>query len=228
MSKFDTFKEKTGKIIGKIVDGSRITESEKMKPINKSVSTPSQQASVTNEKMEMILQMLAEQEEEVIKLGETAARNDTKINLIYEQLMEQKSTFTTVGSAINEQEDIMKAQLVALKEDNQQCVNQLKDMIAEKGGPDVAVVEDIIKSNMDEVMKQQRTNTLETGRTIMTVKTSLEKDVEQIEDNISNVVKSIMKKSDRKSGVLLVITIMNFLLLVGYIVYELLIKGNFL
>lgn len=223
MSKFDEFKEKTGKIITKIMENGK-REEENAEVLEHSIKQTGKEKNISSEKIETIVNMLKEQEGRVTELAETIVDNDNKINLVYTQLVEQKSVFKSVEEAIDQQEDIMKNQMEVLKEDNKQCMTQLKDIVTVKGESEEEAICDMIKVNSDEMIKQQRTNTLETGRTLMTMKISIEKDIEELKKSLNEAMEMSYKKNNKIHSIILMMTIINIIVVVGYIVFTLIIK----
>ncbi len=104
-------------------------------------------------------------------------------------------------------------QVKVLKEDNRQCATELKAIIEGNGQVD-----------MDGLMSQQRVHTVEMDRMMMSLKTSIEKNIEKSNGIIEKKIEATSGQSKTMVRTTMVITIVNMVCLIGYIVFDLLVR----
>jgi len=102
-------------------------------------------------------------------------------------------------------------QVQVLKEDNRQCATELKAIIEDNGHVD-----------MDGLLNQQRAHTVEMDRMMMSLKTSIEKNIEKSKGVIEKKVEATSGQSRSIIRTTMVITILNTLCLIAYIAFDLL------
>ncbi len=104
-------------------------------------------------------------------------------------------------------------QVKVLKEDNRQCATELKAIIEGNGQVD-----------MDGLMSQQRVHTVEMDRMMMSLKTSIEKNIEKSKAVIEKKVEATSGQNTSMVRTTMVIAIVNTVCLIGYIAFDLLVR----
>ncbi len=235
MSRLNNIIGKTQEVFGKLMEAPTKTtntsqtkaNAPEVKPVTKTVVKPQivvEQDPANAAKLEKVMIILTAQEDMVKSLADTVKANDEKINKVYDQLLNQKSTFDSVSNTIDQQESIMSTQIDALKEDNKQCMTQLKDVIMSKESSEGERIESIMNEAIEGLFSQQKAHTLELNRTIMSLKTSVDESTENTLDAIDKKVGSLLGAGKAIRIWILVITILNFLGLGGYVAYDLFLK----
>lgn len=217
MSRLDNITGMAQKMFGKLVNETKPAEVNKTTKVIEGIDKPKKS---NNE----LKEILVTQEKAIESLTRTVMSNEDKINQIYDQIIGQKSNLDSVQSTISQQENIMVEQIESLKEDNKQCMAQLKETILSQEGNDAEKLDKILQDAIKDLLSLQQAQTKEINRAIMSVKT----EVGSIHGNVTDTVN---KKMDEVSRVgynsriwTLVFVILNFIGLTGYIVYDLLLK----
>lgn len=217
MSRLDDMVGKTREVFDKFVGNNQASPQVKSNaetPASKSEPQPEPQVIIkevlkkdieSKEMLNKVMTLLEAQEALVASLADTVKANDAKLNQGFDQ-----------------QEDAMTDKIAILKEDNKQCMSQLKDVIMTKDNLEVERMEDMMKVSLEGIMAEHKAHTLEVNRTLMSLKTSLEGSVEAKGESILKDIKAISGHGKGVRIMTLIIVILNFLGLAGYIAYDIL------
>lgn len=214
MSRFDNISGMAQKVFGRIVNETKPVET------NKAAVEKNSSKSMADRKLKEVKEILIAQEKVVESLTRTVMANEEKINQIYDQIIGQKDTFDNVQNTISQQEGIMAKQIESLKEDNKQCMTQLKETILSQEGTDTEKLDAMMKEAIKDLLSLQQAQTKEVNRAIMSVKTEVGSIHGNVTETINKQLKEYSKVGSSTRIWILIIAILNFLGLVGYIVYD--------
>ncbi len=220
MAKTNRMQIKPNEVINKIIDQAKAMTVRQSQMGGQEVQQEAQSTAAVEE----MISLLKEQESFLEKLSQTVANNDQKINGVHVQLEQQKSVFDRVAETIDQQESILANQVDSLKEDNRACVTQLKDMMTQNQSFDYDAMEVAFKDTSEALMDQQRSHTVEMDRMLMSIKTSLEKNIEKTKGVLEKKIDLNANQGRSVRSTTLIISIVNLLCLIGYIVYDILLK----
>lgn len=202
-------------LFGRIVEQAKELTSKPVENISESLTNKSlshideHYSLVTNETMEEVLQLLKEQENYLNKLTETVAGNEGEIKVISQHLTQQEE-FLTSG-------------LERLNEDSKIGTSDLKDLIENVNAVDYSVFEEAFKEGSDKLVSQQRAHSVEMDRMMMSLKTSIEKNIEKTKGVLEKKIESTTSQGAVTGRVTMIFTIVNLVCLIGYIIYDVLI-----
>lgn len=215
MSKFNGFEGGLGETISRLLDQAKELSAKPVDNLSEAVSNKSlshidaHYAVSRHEDLETMIKLLKEQEAYISTLTTSIGANDEKMASMQAQLKAQEA--------------ILEGQMNRLKEDNKQCALELKEIINHKDQVEVDydALEEAFKNTGDNLITQQRAHTVEMDRMMMGVKTSIEKEIEKSSHSTAKHMDLTVGTTQKLSKVTLVMTFVNTLLLVGYIVYDL-------
>lgn len=149
-----------------------------------------------------------------------AVAKNEDIEGIVELIKAQEIYFTKLAEVVSQNDskighiEIQLAdQVKVLKADNRQCATELKAIIEGNGQVD-----------MDGLLNQQRVHTVEMDRMMMSLKTSIEKNIEKSKGIIEKKVEVTSGQNTTMVRTTMVITIVNIICLIGYIAFDLLVR----
>lgn len=216
--------EVTQKVFNKIIDKSKELP-DKFKYNKEIVPIVVKKEGNNKEELETIVKMLKSKDHIISELMEVVSNHDEKMNRIYDQLLQQEMVVkdATVAAA-NRQEDSMLTQIGVLKEENKECITELKGMMLNRDSKDIEEFEKIINSYSEDIIRQYKSNSIELDRMLMAMKSGIEKKIDKFNEVINKRIDAIGNKNKKTIVFILIITIINFIGLYGYIAYDLLFK----
>ena len=150
-----------------------------------------------------------------------AVAKNEDIEGIVELIKAQETYFTKLAEVVGQNDSKIghiEAQLAdqveVLKADNRQCATELKAIIKEGSG----------QVDMDSLLSQQRAHTLEMDRMMMSLKTSVEKNIEKSKGVIEKKVEATAGQSKTLVRTTMIVTIVNMICLIGYIAFDLFLR----
>lgn len=201
-------------VIGKLVDQAKELTSKPVENISETLSSKSlshideHYTVAKNEAIEGVVQLLKDQEAQLNRLSEVVSKNDEKM--------------LDMQSKLDHQESILMSQVEDLKEDNRACAIELKEMITSNGQVEVdyEAFEGAFKDTGEDLMNQQRAHTVEMDRMLMSLKTSVEKNIEKTKGVLEKKVETSAAEGKSANKLALIISIINLICLLGFIAYS--------
>lgn len=162
---------------------------------------------IKNETLDELLELIKNQQTQLQQLAEVVKASDGKMDAVEGKL---SGAVDANGRRIITIEEQLAGQVEVLREDNRQCAAELKEMIEGNGQVD-----------MEGLMSQQRAHTVEVDRMLMSLKTSLEKNIEKTRGSLEKQIEASAGKGVGAVRVATIFSILNFLAILGYVVYTL-------
>lgn len=213
MARTNRIQIKPGEVISRLVEQAKELTAKPVDNITETLSSKSldlideHYVVAKNETMDGLVQLLKNQETYLTRLSDVVGDNDSRIAEMQKKL--------------DHQEEILADQVEILKADNRACATELKDIISNNGQVDYDAFEGAFKESGDNLMNQQRAHTVEMDRMLMSLKTSLEKNIEKTKGAIEKKVEISAAAGKSTNKWVLIISIINLICLVGFIAYSL-------
>lgn len=219
MSKFNGFEGGFGETLTRLLEQAKEMSSKPVENISDAVSEAVGSKSVaymedhyavtSKEEIETMISLLKDQEEIIERLSKAADASEEKIESMQAQLRAQEA--------------LLEGQLKTLKDSHDQCALELKEIISRKETAEVdyTELEGAVKTVEDSITSQQRAHTVEIDRMVMGLRTSLEKEIEKSNNTITKRVDTSIGTTQKVTKVTLALTLVNMLILVGYVIYSL-------
>jgi len=213
MSRTNRIQIKPGEVFSRLVEQAKEITAKPVENITETLSSKSldlideHYVVAKNETMDSVVQLLKDQEVYLTRLSNVVVENDSKISGLQVKL--------------DQQEAILADQVEVLKADNRACATELKEIISSNDQIDYGAFEGAFKDTGENLMNQQRAHTVEMDRMLMSLKTSLEKNIEKTKGVLEKKVEMSAAASASTNKWALIISIVNLVCLVGFIVYSL-------
>lgn len=200
---------KAGQVFEHLVEQARELTSKPVESISESVSSQSvnhidnHYLVAKNEEIQGLVTLLKDQEQYLSRQEGVLDRQEQYLTQLSDAIQVNEDKIGGIEGRLDQQVEVLKA-------DNRQCATELKEMI-EGSGP----------TDMEGLMNQQRAHTVEMDRMMMSLKTSIEKNIEKSKGVIEKKVETTSGQGRGLMQTTMILTILNTICLIGFIIYSL-------